>query len=158
MSTRVLTPFCVAFTLAFLSACGDSTKDEGGHTHADGSVHADHTEEEGDHAHDEVPLGTFAIGGIQVEAAQGHGKVEPGKESHLVIKLPFNDKGATSVRAWIGTEDRTLSMVGRGEYAAGHDDYDIHAVAPSPLPEGAAWWVEIVRPDGTKAVGSFAHQ
>lgn len=112
-------------------------------------------EKDHDHAHDEISLGKHKIGEIEVEAAQGHGKVKAGKEGHLVIKLPFTDKGATVVRAWIGTDDRTLSTVGKGDYAASHDDYDIHAVAPKPLPKGAKWWVEIEKPDGTKAVGSI---
>lgn len=141
------------------------------HKHADGTTHTDHNtkkpdsnehghEHEGemgedhDHAHDEVSLGTVTIGDMKVELAQGHGKVEAGKESHLVVKLPYNDGGETVVRAWIGTEDRTLSLVGKGEYAPSHDDYDVHAVAPDPLPENAEWWIEIEKPDGTKAVGS----
>ena len=33
------------------------------------------------------------------------------------VKLPYNDKGATIVRAWIGTEDRLKSVAGKGEYA-----------------------------------------
>lgn len=146
-----------------------ATKDT--HEHTDGTTHADHdaektgsnedghqhngeTGEDHDHAHDEVPLGTVAIGDMEVELAQGHGRVEAGKESHLVVKLPYNDNGATVVRAWIGTEDRTMSLVGKGEYAPSHDDYDVHAVAPDPLPENALWWIEIEKPDGTKVVGS----
>ena len=107
-----------------------------------------------DHEHDEVPLGTFAIGDLAVELAQGHGAVEAGKESHLVVKLPYQDAGATVVRAWIGTEDRTGSLVGKATYAASHDDYDVHATAPTPLPEPCAWWVEIQRPDGSTLLGS----
>lgn len=112
-------------------------------------------DDHGDHAHDEVTLGKFDIAGNMVEAAQGHGKVEAGKESHLVIKLPYKDNGQTVTRAWIGTEDRTLSSVGKGEYAPSHDDYDIHTVAPTPLPARAMWWLEIEKPDGTKTVGSI---
>lgn len=112
-------------------------------------------DDHGDHTHDEVSLGKFEIGGNLVEAAQGHGNVEAGKEGHLVIKLPYKDGGQSVTRAWIGTEDRTMSAVGKGEYAPSHDDYDIHAVAPTPLPAGAKWWLEIVKPDGTKAVGSI---
>lgn len=108
------------------------------------------------HEHDEVSLGTFKAGDMEIEAAQGHGKVEAGKEGHLVIKLPYKDDGATVVRAWIGSEDRTLSSVGKGEYAPSHDDYDVHAVAPSPLPSGAKWWVEIEKPDGSKVTGSVS--
>ncbi len=126
------------------------------HTHADGTTHADHAEDAPaeDHAHDETPIGTVTIGDMQVELAQGHGAVAAGQEGHLVVKLPYNDNGATIVRAWIGTEDRTLSFVGRGEYAPDHNDYDIHAMAPTPLPENAKWWIEIEKPDGTKVVGS----
>lgn len=138
------------------------------HEHADGTTHADHGDEaatadehghehegEMDHDHgEEVSLGTVSMGDMEVELAQGHGKVEAGKEGHLVVKLPYNDSGETIVRAWIGTEDRTMSLVGKGEYAPSHDDYDIHAMAPDPLPEDVLWWIEIEKPDGTKVVGS----
>jgi hypothetical protein len=107
-----------------------------------------------DHAHDEVSLGKAKVGDLEVELAQGHGGVEAGKEGHLVVKLPYNDAGATIVRAWIGTSDRTSSMVGKGTYAPSHDDYDVHADAPKPLPADAMWWVEVEKPDGTKLVGS----
>ena len=117
------------------------------HVHADGSTHANH-------AHDETPLEPATIGDMTVELAQGHGIVTAGQESHLVVKLPYNDNGATVVRAWIGTSDRTLSFVGRGEYAPSHDDYDIHAMAPNPLPANTMWWIEIEKPDGTKVVGT----
>lgn len=110
---------------------------------------------EEDHAHDEVALGEFDIDGNMVTAAQGHGNVEPGKEGHLVITLPYKDDGASITRAWIGSKDRTMSSVGKGEYAPSHNDYDIHAIAPSPLPAEAKWWLEIEKPDGTKAVGSI---
>ena len=89
---------------------------------------------------------------MEVELAQGHGAVAAGVEGHLVVKLPYTDDGATVVRAWIGTEDRTLSKVGKGDYAPSHDDYDIHADAPDPLPEGVMWWIEVQKPDGTKLV------
>lgn len=110
--------------------------------------------EEEDHEHAEDPLGTVEIGGLAVELAQGDGGVVAGKECHLVVKLPYSDSGATVVRAWIGTKDRTLSYVGKGEYAPSHGDYDVHATAPDPLPEDPMWWVEIEKPDGTKLVGS----
>lgn len=147
-----------------LSGCGESGSGddhahgpdshehaEDTHTHADGSAM-----DEEDHAHDETALDPATIGDMIVELAQGHGGVEAGKESHLVVKLPYNDNGATVVRAWIGTEDRTLSFVGKGEYAPSHDDYDIHAMAPDPLPANTMWWIEIEKPDGTKTVGSAA--
>jgi hypothetical protein len=136
---------------ALLIGCGDSGNDP---TNVSSDNNAPAEEEHG-HEHEEIALGKFDIEGISVEAAQGHGNVEAGKEGHLVIKLPYNDNGETVVRAWIGGQDRTLSSVGKGEYAPSHDDYDIHSVAPDPLADGAKWWLEIEKPDGTKAVGSF---
>lgn len=148
-----------------LTGCGDSNSQDnhaaeiaGTHVHADGSTHGSHSDDAmgGDgHAHDdEIALDPAMIGDMTVELAQGHGPVKAGQESHLVVKLPYNDNGATIVRAWIGAEDRTLSYVGRGDYAPSHDDYDIHAMAPSPLPENTMWWIEIEKPDGIKVVGS----
>ncbi len=154
-----------AFALsALLVGCGEkktAAADDHGHPHKEGEAHGEpqagkKVEEAHDHAHDEVSLGKFKAGELEIEAAQGHGMVEAGKECHLIIKLPYKDDGATVVRAWIGTEDRTLSAVGKGEYAPSHDDYDIHAVAPSPLPSDVKWWVEVAKPDGTKLVGSIA--
>jgi hypothetical protein len=166
---RILSLSALVSVAILLAGCEKTQKDQaapesntaageaGSHQHADGTTHDDpageHAEGE-DHAHDEVPLGKAKIGEIEVELAQGHGKVEAGKEGHLVVKLPHNDKGATVVRAWIGTDDRTLSFVGKGEYAASHDDYDVHATAPDPLPDNVMWWIEIEKPDGAKLVGS----
>lgn len=141
-------------TLALLGA-GCDNSGGGGQTPAQNDQPAVTNGDDHGHEHEEVALGKFDIDGVMVEAAQGHGNVEAGKEGHLVIKLPYKDDGATEVRAWIGTEDRTASSVGKGEYAPSHDDYDIHAVAPDPLPVGAKWWIEIAKPDGTKVVGSF---
>lgn len=140
---------------AILASCGDHGHDHDDHDHPHDPKHEEGKEHDDDHDHEEESLGTFDIDGISVEAAQAHGGVEAGKESHLVIKLPYKDNGETVVRAWIGSSDRTLSSVGKGEYAASHNDYDIHAVAPEPLPAGSTWWLEIEKPDGTKAVGSF---
>lgn len=148
----------LAATMAGCNQQDDTTASQ----QTESSVHADHDRAD-DHMHDdhdhdhgeEVLLGTTIIGDHEVQCWQSHGEVEPGKEMHLVVKLPFNDNGATIVRAWIGTENRLASVVGRGDYAASHDDYDIHAEAPDPLPENAMWWIEIERPDGTRAVGSI---
>ncbi|MEM6277879.1 MAG: hypothetical protein AAF491_09780 [Verrucomicrobiota bacterium] len=137
---------------------------DGGHSHEEhGHSHGDHDHSHGDggHSHEDeddhtfVALGAFELGGMSVGAFQGHGSVEAGKESHLVVKLPYSDKGETGVRAWIGTEDRTLSSVGKGEYSSSEDQYDVHAVAPDPLAEGSSWWIEIEKPDGSKVIGSI---
>lgn len=149
---------------AFLIGCSkkDSHANDHGHSHSEAGAHStkkanDETREaeEHSHAHDEVTLGEFSIGEYRVTAAQGHGHAEAGKESHLVITLPYKDNGQTVTRAWIGTGDRTLSTVGKGKYATSHDDYDIHAIAPDPLPADVKWWLEIEKPDGTKTVGSI---
>jgi len=118
------------------------------------SGHADHMGHDHDHG-DEVSLGKTMVGDIEIECWQSHGELQPGKELHLVVKLPYNDNGATIIRAWLGTEDRLASMVGLADYAASHDDYDLHAEAPDPLPENTKWWIEIEKPDGTKSVGSI---
>ena len=140
---------------AALVACGEKESNQADQPEKGNEEQAS-PEEEPDHAHDEVSLGTLMAGELEIEAAQGHGMVEAGKEGHLVIKLPYKDDGASIVRAWIGTEDRTMSSVGKGEYAPSHDDYDIHAIAPKPLPADAKWWVEVEKPDGTKLIGSIA--
>ncbi len=153
-----------------LTGCGESgdgpdtqshETNEDTHEHADGSTHAAHEDEVADEVadenaphEDEVALRSTMIADMQVELAQGHGPIKAGQEGHLVVKLPYNDNGATLIRAWIGTEDRTLSFVGKGEYTPSHDDYDVHAAAPDPLPENTMWWIEIEKPDGTKVVGS----
>lgn len=165
MEMRHLTIPAIALS-ALLVGCGEkktTATDDHGHSHNEGEAHGDHgaaatdkEEHDDDHHDDEVALGKFTAGGLEIEAAQGHGMVEAGKESHLIIKLPYKDAGASLVRAWLGSEDRTLSTVGKGEYAPAHDDYDIHATAPSPLPADTQWWVEIEKPDGTKLTGFIA--
>lgn len=150
----------IGLALLVASACGGSNGEDasggasGAGTPEQSQADADEHEGGEDHAHAEEPLGTVRIGEHEVELAQGHGVVEAGKEAHLVVKLPYSDQGATIVRAWIGTENRMRSLVGKGEYAPSHDDYDVHATAPDPLPENTQWWIELEAPDGTKQVGS----
>ncbi|MGK0190105.1 MAG: hypothetical protein ACI9R3_005925 [Verrucomicrobiales bacterium] len=146
----IIPAFALFALFALLVGCGDSGKTPNTSTDKESAKEEDHG-----HEHEEIALGKFDIEGISVEALQGHGNVEAGKEGHLVIKLPYKDDGETVVRAWIGGEDRTLSSVGKGDYAPSHDDYDIHAVASDPIADGSKWWLEIEKPDGTKAIGSF---
>ena len=155
---RPLSSLYVGYLLSFtLAACGRADKEpataEGSDRPARPQVQPSPADD-GGHTHDEVPLGTVTIGTDAVELAQAHGELVAGGEAHLVVKLPYSDSGSTVVRAWVGTEDRTLSYVGKGEYASSHDDYDVHATAPDPLPDGCRWWVEIEKPDGSKQVGS----
>lgn len=158
-STLVLA-FTSTLWIAGCSDSGSEPDDNGTHTHTDGTVHKDGDDVKaadtghGDDHGVETPLPAATIDDMKVELTQAKGVIEPGKEGILLVKLPYEDKGETIVRAWIGTEDRTLSMVGKGIYAPAHGDYDVHTMAPDPLPENAMWWFEIEKPDGTKIVGS----
>jgi hypothetical protein len=137
-------------------ATADTAAEAHGHPHETAEAHGHPHGAMEDYGHDEkIALGTFKAGALNIEASQGHGAVKAGKEGHLTLKLPYSDGGATVVRAWIGTEDRTLSAVGKGSYTASNDVYDIHAVAPSPLPANVKWWVSIEKPDGTEIIGSI---
>lgn len=155
--TKLLGAGAAALAIA-LAGCGkdspDPVDEHAGHDHGADAHDHDHADDGHDHA-DEIPLGTTMVGDIKVECAQGHGEVAPGKELHLVVKLLESDRGASTIRAWIGTQDRLSSVVAKADYAPSHDDYDVHAVAPDPLPENAQWWIEITRPDGTTSVGSI---
>lgn len=127
-----------------------------------GHDHGDHGQDHGDHGHaaaghdDHAPveMNPVIIDQMTIRLAQGHGVLRAGQESHLVVKLPYSDAGASIVRAWIGTEDRTLSYVGKADYNSNGDIYDVHAMAPATLGEDAQWWIEIEKPDGSKSVGS----
>lgn len=156
-------------TVLPMTACqeeGSSTGTPAGdheHTEGDGHDHEGHSHEGDSHTagvHDDVEhgeavaLGTVSIGGIEVEAFQGHGMAEPGKELHLLVKLGEADAGGATVRGWIGTDDRFQSVVALAEYSADEGGYELHATAPDPLPEGSSWWVEVRLPDGTTHVGS----
>ena len=101
----------------------------------------------------EHPLGTIEVGGLPVQLTQVGG-IAPGKAAYMMVRLPESDRGASVVRAWIGTEERTLSYVGKGAYARSHDDHDLKVFAPDPLPAGARWWIEIETPDGALLLGS----
>ena len=156
---KMLASYLLSVLLGFcLAGCdgspGGGGAQGGGTTVPTGGASGGAGDGGGGHAHAEDDLGTAMIGDLEVQLAQGHGAVEAGKEGHLVVKLPYSDNGATIVRAWIGTEDRTLSLVGKGTYAPSHDDYDVHATAPDPLPDNVMWWIEVQKPDGTKSVGS----
>jgi len=145
----------VSMIVLGLPACSDDHD----HDHSTDSTSEESTEPDHggqDHEHNEESLGSVTVGDMTVELAQGHGHVVPGGESQLVVKLPYTDGGSTIVRAWLGTQDRTMSYVGLGEYAASHDDYDIHVTAPDPLPSPLLWWFELESPEGDKQLGSVA--
>lgn len=141
------------------AADSTATSSADDHDHADGDHDHDHADGEhmhGEDDHDTVPIGTISLDGVELELEQGHGEIAAGKELHLVVKMTPDDGGASVVRAWIGTEDRLSALVEKGSYAASHGDYDVHAIAPDPLPADVKWWIEIERPDGTVLTGSIA--
>lgn len=125
----------------------------GTHTHADGSTHDKHADGQED-MHQEIPLEEITIIGMNIQLTQNHGTVSAGEEEHLIVQIGNGDTDIVGVRAWIGSEDRTLSYVGKGEYSIINDAYDIHTMAPEPLDENAKWWIEIELPDGTRHTGS----
>ncbi|MEM1423900.1 MAG: hypothetical protein AAGH64_07835 [Planctomycetota bacterium] len=147
----------LSLSALLLSGCAerDDASDESSahhhdHDHDHGRDHA-----HGHHHHDEAPIGTAMIGEAEVEVAQSHGDLAPGKMLAIAVKLPDSQGGGVKVRAWVGTEDRSGSEVGEGEYAPSHDDYDVHVRTPDPLPEGAMWWIEVEYPDGRTELGSI---
>lgn len=142
--------------------------DHDGHSHShNGSDDHDHDHSRGaqdGHAHDHGEdghhgnvneLGSVSIGGMDLTVAQAHGPVAAGMESHLVLRVPNDDHKNLTIRAWLGTSDRTLSYVGKAEYDNRRTQYDVHATAPDPLPEDVMWWIEIEKTDGTSATGSI---
>jgi hypothetical protein len=104
--------------------------------------------------HSKIELESITIAGMSIQLSQNHGTIGAGEEEHLIIQIDKGDTDVIGVRAWIGSEDRTLSYVGMGEYSVINDAYDIHTFAPEPLDENAMWWIEIEIPDGTKHLGS----
>ena len=81
--------------------------------------------------------------------------MKAGAEGHVRVKLPYSDQGSTIVRAWFGTEDRNAALVTKAEYSPDGDDYDVHLELADPLPEQGLWWIELEKPDGSKALGSI---
>lgn len=164
---KMITGWMCLATAIWCAGCGQGSSEAqpadpaGGHGHD--HSHDDHDHAEHDHSgqmdedhHDEVDIGSIQLGGMEVRLAQGHGQLEPGKELHLVIRLPESDAGSSVIRAWLGTDDRFSSVVSRADYSASSGTYDVHVVAPDPLPEPTLWWIEITRPDGEKLIGSVA--
>ena len=159
--TSVLPALIITATFA-LSGCGkESSAPESADAHehgADSHVHedADATmSDSGGSSHEgEVALAPITVGGMTVTLAQEHGELEAGKELHLIVRLPYSDNGATVIRAWLGTEDRFGSIVEKAQYASSPDLYNVHAIAPDPLPENTMWWIEIEKPDGEKLLGA----
>lgn len=141
-------------TTLFFAGCGGSDHDHDHDDHDHGDEHSGGDGHSDEHA-DAKDLPDATIGAMTLKLKQA-GAIEAGKEAVLLVKLSESDKGQTIVRAWIGSDDRTLSRISKGEFVAKDTEYHLHVRAPKPLPEGAMWWIEIEKPDGTKSVGSVA--
>ena len=137
-----------------IGACSETGNPSSDHDHGD-DTHS-HTENEqlSDHSHETIPLGSLTISDLTMELTQGHGAVDPGEEEHLIVKFTDEGQDALTLRAWIGTEDKTRSYVGKGEYSADRGVFDFHIIAPKTLEQNAKWWIEIERPDGSVHIGS----
>ncbi len=117
-------------TLAFgASGCGSSTKDE-------------------------TPVGTLVVGAYTLDIHQERDAVAAGATSRFVIKT--SGGMPTTVTGWIGTADATGSVKKAASYDPGDSDWDDDVTAPSPIPAGSKFWVEVTDATGKKDVGSIA--
>ena len=155
MYMKPITVLSLSLGLALsMNACTEQSSTPSSHSHGDET----HSHAEESHAaedlHESIPLGSINISDLRVELTQNHGVVDPGEEEHLIIKFTDGDQSTMTVRAWIGTEDKTRSFVGIGEYSADQGVFDIHTVAPDNLLPDAKWWIEIEKTDGSVHMGS----
>lgn len=156
MNTKPITVLSIALGLALsMNACTESSSSSDSHAHGDDT----HTHAEESHAaddmHESIPLGTMMVNDFTIELTQGHGKVHAGEEEHLIVKLQDSESKILSVRAWIGTEDKTQSFVGKGEFSRDRNVYDVHMSAPESLDPDSKWWIELEMKDGTISTGSM---
>jgi hypothetical protein len=138
--------FALWTSILLLASCGDER-----FISADLPQPSETSTDDHGHTHDEVSIGSASVNGITIELAQGGGALAPGKEGHLLVKLSEHN-GTATVRAWIGTPNRLASVVSRGSYDESHGNYNVHAMAPDPMPFECQWWIEIEKPDGSKGV------
>lgn len=146
----------IAGLAAVLSVAG--CEEQGAGTGAAGEPGLAEGDGQSDVGHDDhglASLGTVTVGDMEVQAFQGRGEAAGREELRLLVKLAGGDVGST-VRAWIGTDDRYASVIALAQYSAAHGGYELRAEAPDPLPESASWWIEVEMPDGRTHVGSVA--
>jgi hypothetical protein len=156
MYMKPITVLSLSLGLALsMNACTEQSSTPSSHSHGDET----HSHAEESHAaedlHESIPLGSINISDLRVELTQNHGVVDPGEEEHLIIKFTEGDQSTLTVRAWIGSEDKTRSYVGIGEYSADQGVFNIHTTAPDSLMPDAKWWIELELQDGTIYTGSI---
>jgi hypothetical protein len=103
---------------------------------------------------DETPVGTVTVGAYSIAIHQEGSAVAPGATSRFVMKTASGQPA--SITGWIGIASGEGSVKKPAIYDAGDGDFDDDVVAPTPLPAGAQFWIEVVDPSGKKDVGSIA--
>lgn len=134
----------IAPALTLIGCGGDDHHD---HAHTDKGADKHGGKEPNDHGEAHA-LAAVELDGVKVSGTL-FGHVEAGEEAHM--DLTIQGATPTAVRLWIGTEDRTTSVVSKAE-SSGKGTFHAHADAPKPLPEGAAIWVEVDTGDNTVLV------
>lgn len=151
---RILIPVCTALLLA---ACGGQSEsgDAGADAHdhgPGGHSHGTEAPSTGDESHAQsTTLGSASLAGRSYEAA-AFGPVVAGGEGHFELSASGGDAPA-ALRAWIGLEDGRGSMKSLLESSG--DSYHLHLMAPDPLPEGAALWLEAEDAAGETSTASI---
>jgi hypothetical protein len=104
-----------------------------------------------------IELGTATIGPFAVRASRDQAEITAGGDAPIDVWLTGGDIATvTAVRFWIGTEQGENFVKARAdiEIPSEPNHWHTHAEVPSPLPSGAALWVEI-EVGGKKHAGSF---
>ena len=102
---------------------------------------------------DETPVGVLQVGPYSLDIHQERDAVAPGATSRFVIKASGGTP--TSITGWIGMESAAGSAKKLATFDPGDSDYDDDVVAPTPIPPGSKFWVE-VDTNGKKDVASIA--
>lgn len=161
---------CPTIVLLLAAGCGTQPADTdphaghdhppGEHDHADGDGHDghDHAADDGhdDDRHDHGE-GDHEDHALSVELAGAsytvtlHGAVAAGGEAHADIVR--SGPATAALRAWVGVEGGRGSMKALVEFGAA-DTAHAHIMAPDPLPEGSALWLEASDDAGERSTAS----
>ena len=104
-------------------------------------------------ASDETPVGVMKVGAYSVDVHEEGAAVAPGTKTRFVMKVTGGTP--TSITGWIGIESGEGSKKQLAVYDAKDGDWDDDVVAPTPIPAGSKFWIE-VETAGKKEVGSIA--
>jgi hypothetical protein len=102
---------------------------------------------------DETPVGVITAGVYSVDVHQEGAAVASGVSSRFVMKVTGGTP--TTITGWIGVASGEGSVKKVAVYDSGDGDFDDDVVAPSPIPAGSQFWIE-VDTAGKKDVGSIA--